>query len=149
MKHFNDNIKRIIEKFAYDFYIVQQDFNIMCTCIEFSTKQPNPACPKCLGTGRKIKIKKIRGASEDDKGSFRNMSLNESSFMRSYYIDAKYPIYEQNIIVDNDEVLIAHRIEEKKTANREIVYRKAFMNKKKSHTKEFLRNFYRVVKGGR
>lgn len=148
MKQFNDNIKRIIEKLAYDFYIVQQYFNIKCSCVNFTTKQPAPACPKCLGTGHKIKIKKIRGASQDDKGSFRNLSFNESAFMTSYYVDAKYPMFEQNIIVDNNEVFIVHRIEEKKTANREIVYRKAYGVPKKTHRKEFLSNFYRIVKGG-
>lgn len=148
MREFNENIKKIIEKFSYNFYVVQQDFRVMCTCVDFSTKQPSPLCPKCLGTGRKVRIKEIRGASEDRKGSFRNMGMDEQTLATVYYIDAKYPVFEQNLIVDEDEVYIIHRLEKKKTANKETVYYQAMAHFKKSHNKEFLKNFNRVVKGG-
>jgi hypothetical protein len=145
MRAFNNNIKRIIEKFSYDFFVIQQDFNIDCSCKNFTTKQADPTCPKCLGTGHKIKVKKIRGASEDRKATFRNSGLDEQTLAYHYYIDAKYPISEQNIIVDGDEVMIAYRIEKKKTANREHVYTKVAAHKKKSDIKIFMKNFSKIV----
>lgn len=148
MREFNNGIKRIIEKFSYDFFIVQQDFKVKCTCIDFTTKQADPLCPKCLGTGGKIKIKKMRGASSDSSGSFKISGVSESATMTIFYIDAKYPVFEGNIIVDGDDTFMVHRLERKKTTNKEMVYYKAFCNIKKVHSTAFMKNFNRIVKGG-
>ncbi|MED1125327.1 hypothetical protein [Bacillus atrophaeus] len=145
MREFNENIKKILQKFSYDLFIVQQDFDVKCTCLDYTSKQPDPFCPKCLSTGSKIKIKKIQGASSDTKGTFRNLGVNESSLTVIYYIDAKYPVYERNVIVDEDEVYVIHRLERKRTANKETVYQKVYATYKKSNVKAFLKNFDRVV----
>lgn len=143
----NEGIRAIIDQFSYEFYVVQQDFHISCSCVDFTTKQPDPACPKCLGTGHKVKIKKIKGASEDQKGSFRNIGIDERTTAVTYFITSKYPIYEKNIIVDEDDVLIVHRLEKKKSTNKEVVYYKVYAHYKKSNVKEFLENFYKVIRG--
>lgn len=148
MREFNDGIKRIIEKFSYSFLIVQQNEKVICTCVDFTTKQADPHCPKCLGTGHKIKIKKIRGASEDSKGSFRLSGNSDTAVMTVFYIDAKYPVYDKNVIVDGDEVYMVNRLERKKTTNKELVYYKVYCNPKKTNTKSFLKNFNRIVNGG-
>lgn len=44
--------------------------------------------------------------------------------MSLFYIDAKYPVFEQNVIVDDDDVFIIYCTEKKKTANKELVYYK-------------------------
>lgn len=144
MENFNKSIKRIIKKFEYDFFLIQQDFEVKCSCHDFSTKQGVPSCEKCLGTGYKIKIRKIRGASEDRKITYRNLGLEERSVGYTYFIDEKYPIYEDNIIVDKDLVLVAYRVERSKT--NEPVYSKCLAVQKKSDSKMLLRMFKKIVK---
>lgn len=145
MKEFNDSVKKIIEKLSYEFYVVQQFFKIDCPCMNFATKQADPSCKLCLGLGKKIKIKKIKGASEDKKANFRNEGLNETSTSVSYYIDAKYNIYEKNMIVDDGKAYVVYRLEEKKTAKREIVYRLCLAQPKKSSNEIFMKNFNNII----
>lgn len=147
MKVFNESIKSIIEKFSYDFHIVQQDTSKPCACVDFTTKQPDPGCKKCLGMGYKVVIRKIRGSSQDSQGSFRNAGIEERVLATSYFIDAKYPVFQENIIVDNGKPLIVHRIEEKRTANREPVYRKVYAVNKKGNPTIFMKHFSEVIKG--
>ncbi len=143
MKEFNEGIKKIIEKFAYEFFVVQQDFKIKCTCVNFTTKQAEPACEKCLGLGNKIKIKKIKGASEDRKGTFRNAAVMEANIAFTYFIDAKYPIFENNIIIDGEEVLKVYRVEKKKTP--EAVYTQCYAVHKKTNPKLLMKNFNKII----
>lgn len=147
MKIFNSNIKKVLEKLSYDFYVVQQDFRIKCPCVDATSKEADPNCPKCLSTGHKIKIRKIRGASQDKKVTFRNNALNEQSLSINYYINAKYPVYERNLIIDEDDVFHIYRIEKKHTANKELVYYKAAVHSKKANSRIILKNFRNIVKG--
>lgn len=144
MNKFNQSIKNIIKKFEYEFFVIQQNFEVRCTCHDFSTKQGEPSCKKCLGTGYKIKIKKIKGASEDRKITYRNLALEERSVAYTYFIDEKYPIYEDNIIVDGELALVAYRVERSKTT--EAVYSKCLAVQKKSDSNLLLRMFKDIVK---
>ena len=147
MKAFNNGIKKVIHKFEYPFYIVQQDFNIDCVCKDYTTKQGNPTCKKCLGLGHKIKIKQIRGASQDRRGTFKNTGLMENSLSTVYYIDSKYTVFEDNIIVDDNEVFVIYRLERKKSSNKEEIYRKILAHYLKGNPKLFLKNFKELIKG--
>lgn len=149
MKAFNDGIRNMIKKFDYEFNIVRQDFNNPCACVDFVTKQPDPACKKCLGTGYRVTIRKIRGASQDSHGSFKNNSTEERISASSYYIDGKYDISTENIIIDAGVPLVSHRVEVKRTANREIVYRKVYAVMKKGNPQLFMENYNRALKGDR
>lgn len=143
MISFNQAIKNIIAKFSYPFYVVQQDFKVKCVCVDHTTKQGKSTCEKCLGLGHKIKIKKIRGASEDKRGTFRNRGLEERSTVASYFIDSKYPICRDNVIVDGEDVFTVYRLENKKTP--ESVYNHCYAVPKKNDVKIFLENFNKIT----
>lgn len=149
MKKLNDGIKEIIEMFSYPFYIVQQDKSFKCTCTNPTTGQADGTCPLCLGTGYKIQIRKIKGVSFDSKASFRDQGLDEQTLSCTYYVDAKYPIFKDNLIIDNNNVRYVYRTEYKYSSNKEMVYIKASVHEKKTNPKKILENFYRLIGGGR
>lgn len=142
----DNGIKKIIETFQYDMYVVHVDPNIDCACKNFTTKQGDPNHKLCLGTGQKIKIKKIKGASQESSSSFRNTDTSEAGSAMVYYIDAKYHINQNDIIVDHDDVFVAHRVERKKSTEREFVYQKCICINKKTDVQVFLKNFNEIVK---
>lgn len=65
-QYFHDKIRKTIEECSYKFFIVIPDLERACTCTCHSTKTANPKCKKCLGTGYRITIKTIEGASDEE-----------------------------------------------------------------------------------
>ena len=59
----------------YDIWVIIRDPHIDCICKNFNTKQGDPKCRYCLGTGQKIKIKKIKGVRQPTSGSARDMTI--------------------------------------------------------------------------
>ena len=62
MKNFDEHIIKLIDMLEYDMWAVIKDEHIDCVCRNFETDQGKAGCPYCFGTGRKVKIKKIKGS---------------------------------------------------------------------------------------
>jgi hypothetical protein len=144
---FNENILNVIEKMSYNFFAVQQDFNVDCICVNFDTKQANPGCKKCLGTGKKIKIKRLRGACQEPKPPSLPRSGREMVEAKNYYIKPDNLMARDNIIVDGDEIFVVQGVQREKAFHGELVFQKCTTVPKKSDTELFLKNF-RWITGG-
>ena len=145
---FDKSILKIIELHSYDFYIITRNLDIICSCINHETDQADPKCKKCLGTGRKITIRKGRGAAQDSKipSTFRTTDLISS---RSYFLPYVYSMKEDDLIVDNNEVYLAHEIQKLIAFKGKIPYSRISCVKKKFDSKIFLRNFYEIIRRSR
>lgn len=148
LERVHQNILKTIEQCSYNFYIVQQDFNIDCVCTEHATKQADPNCKLCLSTGKKITIRKIRGAcNEIIEGGLRS-STNPSAapLIRNYFIPAKYPIYQENLIIDDNEVGIVFRNTKLKGIKGELCHQECLVTKKQNDQEKVLKNFKEIIK---
>ena len=148
MKHFDNNILKVLTKWSYGMFVVQQDFGVNCTCVDFTTKQPKNSCEKCLGTGKKIRIKKIEAAPQNSKVSFGQDVISESATVSKYYMKSDYNIKQENIIVDIDEVDIVQRIDPMNSDQHQSVYFMCETNPKKTNVQLFLKNFNKIVGRG-
>lgn len=146
MEWLDRGIQGIIDQFAYPCYIVQQDFNITCTCMHYS-KQADPACTKCLGTGHKIYIRQVQVYSEDIKQSVRQSYTSEPIMSTEYYVRSKYSVARQNIFVELEEAYMVHDLEELKSADRRYVYQLCYTYPKKTNGQVFIKNFNTLIKG--
>lgn len=141
-------IKKIIKMLQYPMYIIQQDKNKKCVCVNHLSKEANPACPKCLGTGHKIKIKLIEGYVANHKITATNSASNTESVAGALcYVDSKHKIAKDNIIVSEKDIMVIYRVEPYKSSNNRTVYYKAYCVPKKADAKVFLDNFYKIVNG--
>ena len=147
MQPFGNNVLKVIDKLAYDMFIVQQDPNVGCACVDFSTKQAKADCPKCLGTGKKIKIKKIKAAKQNNKISLRGtgLGIGELASTSVFYMKADAEILVDNIIVDGDEVDVIQRVEAKRSDKHQPVYYRCEANPKKANIKLFLDLFNKII----
>lgn len=146
LKWLDKGIRDIIETFQYDVYVVNIDKRIDCSCKNFTTKQGDPAHKLCLGTGQKVKIRAIKAASQETNASFRNDDASEKARGMIYYVDTKYQINDYDLIIDDNDVFIAHRVERHKGTNREHVYQRCLCVNKKTDVQAFLKNFNEIIK---
>lgn len=147
--YFDRKIKEQIEACSYDFYIVNPIKDVKCTCVDIKTNQAEPKCINCLGTGYKISIKKIRGASNEvlknisGKGGVRG-SLAEA-IVRNYFIDKKYPVSEDALIIDNNLVFYVYRIADMKGLEGVETHYEIQANLKKNDHNVILNNFKKIM----
>ena len=144
-KSFNKGVKRIIELLDYEFFIVLADQNIKCTCIEAGTGQANPACPKCLGTGCKIKIRKTRGAVQDSSIPTTTRATTDFIVSRNYYILNSFEINRDDIIIDKDGPWNIFQLTENRSFDGEEQFKKCSCVPKKMDTTLFMKNFNKIV----
>lgn len=145
MERFNRNIINIIKKFSYPFFVIQQDKNVKCSCVNYDTKEADPGCKKCLGLGYKIKIKKIKGACQESDIPSTTRPSNEILISKEYYIDCKYPVFDDNVIVDGEQVLFIYKSQAFRSFKGEKIYQKCSVQKKKFDSKVLLQNFHEIV----
>lgn len=148
MSLFNDGIMNMIEKYSYDAFMVNQNTNVKCICINPSTKEPDPNCKKCLGTGRKIKIKKVRLSSDNTDVAGSKQMIRESVdilITQVYYLPAKYKFSKDDIIVDGDDAYIVYQSSTGQSDHGEVIYNKIMAVDKKYDQTKFMDNFNEIV----
>lgn len=149
ISRWNQKIRDTIERCAYDFYVIHPITKIRCRCVEHSTKQADPTCKLCLGTGYKIKIKKIRGAANDIEANAAGRGVRGSEAItvaKTYFIDSKYPIEDYDVIIDEDEVLYVFRIHTMKGLQGEVTHNQVTAYPLKNDQKVTLKNFKEIMK---
>lgn len=144
-KSFNKGVKRIIELLDYEFFIVLANKNIKCTCLEAGTGQANPACPKCLGTGKKIKIRKVKGAAQDSSVPSTTRATTDFIVSRNYYILTTFELNPDDIIVDKDGPWNIFQCVENRSFDGEEQYKKCSCIPKKMDAALFMKNFNKIV----
>lgn len=120
--NFTKKIQKVIEECSYPFFVVQQDFTKLCTCVNSSISEADPKCKKCLGTGHKVKIKIVYGASyEEMKLGGAGISSN-SRIAKHYYVNKNYNLYQDNYIIDENELYYIYRISNQKGIHNEYTH---------------------------
>lgn len=147
-RQFNNGILNMIEIHSYDFYIVQRDLEKACTCVGVATDQAAVDCPKCLGTGYKIKITKTRGAAQDTKlpSTFRG---DQFLIARNYFVpNAHAVLKDDDLIVDDQDVYLVFEHQKMLAIKGQMPYNKYSSIKKKFDSKAFFKNFNKIVNRG-
>ena len=145
MRYFDENIIRLIDMLEYDMYIVQLNPRVDCTCKNYDTKQGHPFCPRCLGTGQKIKIRKIKGVRQPDNLSYESMGITSEKGW--YFFKNDYKVHRGDLLIWNNEVEEIVKVDRYCSDSNTPVYYYCEVVPKKSDTRVFLRNFYRAIGG--
>lgn len=106
-RSFNRGVHKLINTVQWPMYVININNKQNCVCLNETNNESNPACPKCLGTGHKIKIRKIQAVKQPFKSAARAMGSSNSlnTLVSTYYIDAKYaPIKIGDMIVHEKEI---------------------------------------------
>ena len=145
MTTFDSSILKVIEKLSYEFFVVNLNPEVKCVCIKDATAQADPTCKKCLGTGFKIKIKQVTGASQDSGIPQTIKAGNQFIIAKNYYIKNDYVLNNDDIIVDNDEVYFVYQKSNLTSFKGNKVYQKCSCIIKKLDSISFMKNFNEIV----
>lgn len=100
MNQFSYNIWDSIERFSYNVWIIKRIKGINCTCVNHETKQPKNSCPKCFGTGNKVKLYRTKAV------------LREGKEQESIFSDAtvsntpKMGYFKYGVLIEKDDYVI-------------------------------------------
>ena len=140
--YFDEKIKNIIKMYEYPVWIIHPDEKINCVCQDFSTKQGDPNCMKCLGIGKKIYIKKIKAAVQPCV--IANAEYHEKEG-RIYYSRDIYPVQKYDIIVDHTHVDVVQNVKRFQSDHCAPVYYQISTAPKGLYRELFRLNFYQIV----
>lgn len=143
---FDKNIQKVIKQFSYDMWIIYRDQKVKCTCVSSVTNQPKSNCHKCLGTGRKIKIRKINAARQPFRVSISGQGVaTEYAIYSTYYTLDNVKVHPNDILIDNSSVDVVQDSYEERSNHSEPTYYRIMTAPKKSNKEIFLAMFRKVI----
>lgn len=150
VNYWHSKIKETIEKMSYEVFVIHRINDVICPCVNSATKQAEPGCKMCLGTGNKVKIRKIKVAANDIEGNASgSRSVRGSAattVTKKYFVDVKYPVGDYDIIVDDDELMYVFRVYTMKGFNGEVTHNQIEAFPKRNDHDIILKNFNEIMK---
>lgn len=140
---FDTRIQDLIRMFEYPVYLIHPDKKINCTCQNFDTKQGNPKCKTCLGTGKKITIQIIQAAVQP---CIVSDSEYHKEAGRIYYTRTEYPVKKYDIIVDHMHVDVVQTAKRFQTDDKGVIYYQIYTAPKEFNRELFRNHFYEIIR---
>lgn len=147
MLPFDHKICEVVKKFSYPMWHVQQDKSFTCTCIDKTTKQPDPSCLKCLGTGHRIKIKRIKAAHQPLKVTERatGMAANELIYNENFYTTNDVYASTNDLFIDNGKPYVIQEPHENRSDHTDPVYFHYGATPLKNQPQLFIQNLQKIL----
>lgn len=145
---FKQKIEKTIEMCSKTFYWVHTDKRFKCNCIEHATGQPSNTCPKCLGTGYRIIIKKARGSYDEEMIGTMRLNSNASNVVRKYFLLNKYDVTENDYFIEDDQVYYVFRVMHMHGLDGLETHLQVTCARKDNNHEQILQNFKDILKKG-
>ena len=138
MDSFDRNILDIIRIYESPVVLVHQVPGVWCTCVKLPSRDADPACRKCLGTGHQVQVQTIRAAYQDSTIGFRVLS-NELATGAYWFSRDLYPLSQDDQIVAGDEAWVLSRVKIRRSAGGKTVFYCAESAPKRAHAAELVK----------
>lgn len=142
---FVSKARKVIDKCSYEFYVVNTDQEVKCSCTMMASNQSDPRCPKCLGTGYRIIIRKGKGASGDELKGASTLGARSSRVIKNYFIKDGFVPNEKDLIVDNSEIFYVHRVQRRRSIEGIYSHSEIVAAKLTNAHDEVLNNFNNII----
>lgn len=142
---YHDSFQYVIKKYSRQLYLVKLDKNVRCKCHMAGSNDPDPYCPKCLGTGYRITVYEINGAPQTSTFPDTFRSTNQIVIVCSFYLLDNVPVDRDDIIVYDNNAYIINDAARNVGFNGKFCFTKASGIPKKLDTDVFFKNFNAIV----
>lgn len=138
-------VNYLIDRYGYYFYIIRCVPETECSCVNHTTRSSDPKCKKCLGTGHKIKIKKVFGTIREIKERESESVINVNSTPKIVYIKGMLRINKDDLVVDNEDVYHVLACQHHKGEKGEFAFTRLICPFTKTNPAHFIRNFKELL----
>ena len=147
MEWFDKHIRKPIKLFSHPVWFILQDEDVDCPCVNFVTKQADRECLKCLGTGNKIKLVRVKAAHQNNKISLRGTGLgfSEVDIVNVYYTFNKTTVKPGDMIVDGKDVDIVRDVYYEHSGEQNTVYYRIETAPYKDDKNKFIRRLNKLL----
>ena len=83
---YHDSFQHVIKRYYRKLMLINLDKNVRCKCHMPGSNDPDPACPKCLGTGYRIRIYEINGAPQTSTNPTTFRQTNQVAIITYFYL---------------------------------------------------------------
>ncbi len=145
---FNKNIRAVLDKIKFPVYVIHAYKKKFCICNHENSEEGDINCPKCLGTGRKIRIYQVDAAYIVDQINTRNSGLRARQAIITYFFNGKDTpegISTGDLIVHGAEVNRVQGYRNYRSDSNEIIYREVDAATRQVNRDIFLKNFYNAI----
>lgn len=148
MDKFDKSIHKVIDKFSYPIWFILKDDSVNCPCVNFTTKQADVNCKKCFGTGKKVRLRRIEAAHQNNRISIRGdgIGAGEIDVIGVYYSKHNAMAREEDLILDGDTLDVVQHAYPMRTDHSEPVYYKYETAPKKTNVALTIKNIKEVLK---
>lgn len=145
MKQYDSFAQEVIDNWSYNFWVINRIEGIDCKCVDNTSKEPNTHCKLCLGLGKKIKIRKVKGVSRETK-EFESLRAEFPTVTpKIFYIKTKFPINKQDLIIDEEDIYTVYATQFHRGLNGEYKFTRCVCPSVKINRDKILRNFKEVL----
>ena len=140
---------KVINRFSHPFYLIKLNKTKHCTCVAQPSRDPDPGCSICLGTGYAIRIYDTHGTAQNASTVFRSQQFNvknESVLMPRYWVVTSLTVNFDDHIVDGEKVFVIKKADDMGVEDK-TTYWLCECSPKKSHQTDFLANFQKIIGG--
>ena len=142
---YHDSFQYVIRKYSRKLYLVKLNKKVRCRCHETGSDDPDPACPKCLGTGYRITVYEITGAPQTSTFPDTFRSTNQIVITTNFYLLDNVPIDRDDLIIYDDKAFIINDTARNVGFNAIFCYTKACGIPKKLDNNIFFKNLYAII----
>lgn len=142
---YHESFQYVINKYSHDLYIINLDRSMKCSCHIAGSNDPDPKCNKCLGTGCRIIIKKIRGAAQTSTFPDTFRSTNQIVITTSFYLLDDVCVDRDDLIIYNDKAYILNDVARNVGFDGKFCYTKALGIPKKLDNIIFFQNLHKMM----
>lgn len=124
MQWFDKNIKKPIDLFSHPIWFIIADPEVICPCVDHVSKQANPSCSLCFGTGKKVQLIRVNAAHQNNRISLRGTGIgfSEIDVVNVYYTHAETAIKNGDIIVDGEDIDVVKDVYYEHSGEQRVVY---------------------------
>lgn len=138
-------VQYLLNRYGYWFYVIKCVPETECSCVNHTTMSPDPKCKRCLGTGHKIKIKRVFGSIRELKQRESDISQRVPSTHKVVYIKGFERINKDDIVIDNEDVFHVLACQHHKGEKGEFAFTRLICPYTKSLPTHLIRNFKELL----
>lgn len=142
---YHDSFQYVIRKYSRKLYLIKLNKKVRCRCHEAGSDDPDPACPKCLGTGYRITVYEITGAPQTSTFPDTFRSTNQIVITTSFYLLDNVPVDRDDLIIYDDKAFVINDTARNVGFNARFCYTKAIGIPKKLDNNIFFKNLYTII----